>query len=190
MQSPMAHVTRCFVAGIVALLPIGGIGITILWLESVLSSGWLRDQRFYFPGLGLMLAMVAIYLTGVVATTFVGRYLWKFLDRGLERLPLFGTLYQSLKEILGYDSSKDHFFRGVVAVPSVTGHELGLITGECQGHDGKARTLVFVPGAPNPATGRLLLVPPRELLTLDLRASDVLRALVSLGKTPLARAPA
>jgi uncharacterized membrane protein len=186
MKSPARHVTACVVAGIVALLPMGGAVFTVVWLENAISSSWRSELGgWYFPGLGLLLALLAVYLVGLFVTTFAGRWLWRRLDRLLEDLPLVGTLYQSLKEVLGYDSARERFFRGVVAVRSEAGFEIGLVTGESHGPDGRPHTIVFVPSAPNPMNGRLLLVEPERLAKLDAKTGDALRALVSMGKTPL-----
>lgn len=185
MNGPTRHVTRCLVAGIVALLPLGGVVFSIVWLEGALSSSWRARVDWYFPGLGLLLAGAAIYVVGLFVTTFLGRWLWRTADRLLEGLPLLGTLYQSLKEVLGYDSGRERFFQGVVAVASDGGDELGFITGEAAGADGRPRTVVFVPSAPNPTNGRLVLVEPAALRRLEVRTADALRALVAMGKTPL-----
>ncbi len=185
-MKPTRHVTRCLVAGVVALLPMGGAVFSVVWLENAISGWWRSDpEHFYFPGLGLVLALLVVYLVGLFVTTFVGRWLWRRLDRLLEGLPLLGTLYQSLKEVLGYDTGKERFFQGVVAVRSDDGYEIGLVTGEAKGPDGAPHKLVFVPSSPNPANGRLLLLPPDRLLPLDVRTADALRALVAIGKTPL-----
>lgn len=173
------------VAGIVALLPMGGAVFTIVWLENVISSSWRDKLPFYFPGLGLLLALLAVYVVGFFVTTFVGRWLWRRADRLLESLPLLGTAYQSMKEVLGYDSSRERFFQGVVAVTADEGYEIGFVTGQSTGPDGRPHTVVFVPSAPNPTNGKLLLVDPARLKPLDVRTADALRALVSIGKTPL-----
>lgn len=186
MNSPSRHVTRCLVAGIVALLPLGGAVLTVVWLENAISGSWRGALGgLYFPGLGLLLALAIVYLVGLFVTTFVGRWLWRRLDRLLENLPLLGTLYQSLKEVLGYDSTRERFFQGVVAVTADEGYEIGFVTGESPGPDGAPHTLVFVPSSPNPTNGKLLLVDPSQLKRLDVRTADALRALVSMGKTPL-----
>jgi uncharacterized membrane protein len=186
MNSPTRHLTRCMVAGIVALLPLGGAVLTIVWLENAISGSWRGALGgFYFPGLGLLLALSLVYLVGLFVTTFIGRWLWRRLDRLLESLPLLGTLYQSLKEVLGYDTARDRFFHGVVAVTADEGYEIGFVTGESPGPDGTPHTVVFVPSSPNPTNGRLLLVAPSRLTRLDVRTADALRALVSMGKTPL-----
>lgn len=180
----MHHVSRCLVAGIVALLPIGGAAVTFVWLENAISQGGLRGQSFYFPGLGLLLAIAAVYVCGLFVTTFLGRWLWRTVDRMLERLPLLGDLYQSLKEILGYDTSKGRFFEAVALVRTDGGDEFGLVTGECT-IEGQPRAIVFVPGSPNPANGRLVLVARGELRRVDVRVGPTLRALVAMGKSPL-----
>ena len=185
MSSPTRHVTRCLVGGVVALLPIGGTVLGVAYLEKVLTESWKDDVAWYFPGLGIVLALLVIYVVGLFVTTIFGRWLWRSADKLLERLPLLGSLYQSLKEVLGYDTERDRFFEAVVAVPVDDGFELGLVTGAAEGPDGTEHTLVFVPSSPNPTNGRLLLLPPGRIKKLDLRAADALRGLVSMGKTPL-----
>ena len=184
-MNPARHVTRCLVAGIVALLPLAGTVVTIVWLENALAESWLAGQPWYFPGVGILAAFVVLYATGLFVTTFLGRFLWRLVDRLLEGLPLLGTLYQSLKEVLGYGSGRERFFQGVVALEADGGHELGFITGETTGPDGGPRTLVFVPSSPNPTNGRLVLVDPAKLQRLQVRTADALRTLVAIGKTPI-----
>jgi uncharacterized membrane protein len=70
-------------------------------------------------------------------------------------------------------------------VPADEGYEIGFVTGEGAGPNGAPHTLVFVPSVPNPTNGRLLLIDPARLVVLDVRTHDALRALVSMGKTPL-----
>lgn len=187
MNTPTRHVTRCLVAGIVALLPIGGTVLGVAYLETTLTESWRGEVGWYFPGLGLLLALLLIYGVGLFVTTFLGRWLWGRADALLERLPLLGGLYQSLKEVLGYDSKRDKFFEAVVAMQvDDGGFEIGLVTGRAPGPDGSEHTLVFLPSSPNPTNGRLLLVPPDRLRKLDMRAADALRGLVSMGKTSMA----
>lgn len=167
-----------------ALLPVGGVVLTVSWLESKLSGGWLGAQTFYVPGLGLLCAVVLVYLVGLFVTTFLGRWLMRSLDRAAERIPVVGTIYQSAKEVLGYDTSRERFFQGVVLVDCGSGDQLGLVTGTAV-IDGGERTIVYVPGTPNPASGQLVFVPTEKLRRIDVRASSSLRALVAMGKSPL-----
>lgn len=187
MNSITGHLTRCFLAGIVALLPVGGTILTVAYLESTLAGSWLVKQPFYFPGLGLLLAIVVIYAVGLVATTVLGSWLWTRLDHLLDRLPLLGRLYQTLKQLLGVAEGEDAIFRQVVLVPSrdTAAAELGLVTHETIDAVGKVHRAVFVPSAPTPTTGRLLIVEESLLVPLDISASEAMKALVSLGKVSL-----
>ncbi len=169
------------VAGAVALLPLVGSVVIVVYAEGAIAGSWLAAQPYYFPGLGLLVTAVAIYGIGLFVTTFLGRWLWRAFDRLAERLPLLGTMYQSIKEVLGYDTSRERFFQGVVLVDTGGGDQLGLVTGTTT-IDGAERTIVYVPGTPNPASGRLLFVPTAELRRVDLRVAHSLRMLVAMGK--------
>ena len=148
MEFLTKHITRCFIAGIVALLPIGGLVLGVVYAETQIASGF-ANQSFYFPGMGLLGAMILIYLIGLIVSTFVGRWAWNRIDGLLNKLPALGKLYQTLKQILGYGEGEEAMFQRVVLVPSrhPDAVELGLVTSQIQ-QDGQPRLVVFVPGAP------------------------------------------
>ena len=174
---------RCLIAGMVALLPVGGTILAFFYMESMLSDSGLSDQAFYFPGLGLILALLGLYVVGLFVTTFLGRWIWRRVDRLLEQLPVMGGMYQTLKQILGYGSGADAMFQEVALVPSVDtgGVQIGLITNRMQ--DG--RCAVFLPGSPNPAAGRLVMLEEESLNIVEVQVADALKALVSVGKSEL-----
>ena len=66
------HITRCVVAGFVALLPLMAVALTLFLVEAQLSSSWLAKQRYYVPGLGIVLALVLVYAVGLFVTK-IGR---------------------------------------------------------------------------------------------------------------------
>ena len=187
MQSIIRHITKCLVAGIVALLPIFGAIFSIWYIEDTIAAPWLEKQGFYFPGLGLIFVAVIVYLLGLTVSTFVGRWLWKTMDRTLDRLPILGTLYQTLKQLVGYGSGDDAIFREVVLVnsPHTKGEEIGLITNTISNAQGQERIVVFIPGSPNPTTGRLLVTTRDQVHAIDMKVSDVMQSLVSVGATPI-----
>jgi uncharacterized membrane protein len=186
------HITRCLLAGIVALLPIGGFIATVIYLESTISGSWLARQVWYFPGLGLIATTIGIYLIGLTVSTFIGRWLWSLIDRILNGLPLLGRLYQTLKQIVGYGDGKDGIFQEVVLVPNgkTEGRELGLVTNEFTNDAGVRQLVVFVPDAPNPTAGRLVVIDANDVEPVPMPVNDVLKVLVSVGKAPLVMPPA
>lgn len=181
------HVTRCLLAGIVALLPIGGFVMTVVYLESAISGSWLAKQLWYFPGLGLITTTAGIYLMGLTVSTFVGRWLWSLVDRVLDNLPMLGRLYQTLKQIVGYGEGKDAIFQQVVLVPNgeKEGHEMGLVTNELNDESGTRQLVVFIPDAPNPTAGRLVVIDAAFVQPVAMPVSEALKVLLSVGKTPL-----
>ncbi len=186
------HISRCFLAGIVALLPIGGFVITVVYLEATIAGSWLARQPYYFPGLGLLATAAAIYLIGLTVSTFLGRWLWNRTDQLFDSLPALGRLYQTLKQIIGYGEGKDAIFHRVILIrgSEPDGSELGLVTNETTDESGTRKLVVFVPGAPNPTTGRLIVIDESRTTALAVTINDALKTLLSVGKTPLSLAPA
>ena len=184
MQAIGQHVTKCVIAGIVAILPVGGLILTVAYLESLISSSGLSKLAFYFPGMGLLLAILSIYLVGLTVSTFVGKWFWSTCDAMLDKLPALGKLYQSLKQILGYGEGADGIFHETVLItlPDKVGEEIGLVTNAITLPNGEARYVVFVPGSPNPTAGRLVLTRSEHVRKIPATTNDALRVLVALGK--------
>jgi uncharacterized membrane protein len=132
MQILSKHVSRCFLAGLVALLPIGGFVIAVAYLEATIAGSWLARQPYYFPGLGLLATAAAIYFIGLTVSTFLGRWLWKRVDVLFDSLPALGRLYQTLKQIIGYGEGKDAIFLRAILIrgSEPDGSEMGLVTNE------------------------------------------------------------
>lgn len=181
------HITRCVVAGIVAILPVGGTILAVAYVESMISASGISQLPFYFPGLGILAACVLVYLLGLITSTFLGRLIWARVDALLHRLPALGRLYSTLKQILGYGEGEDAIFQSVVMVPSIGafGEEMGLVTNSCTSDAGIEQLIVFVPGAPAPTAGRLVVVDRDKVRPVSISVHDALKALVAVGKTDI-----
>lgn len=185
MQMISRHVSQCFLAGLVAMLPIGGFVVTVVYLEATIAGSWLARRPYYFPGLGLLTTAAGIYVIGLTVSTFLGRWLWKRIDVLFDSLPAVGRFYQTLKQIVGYGEGKDAIFHRVVLIQGSEpeGSELGLVTNETTDATGGRKLIVFVPGAPNPTAGRLIVIDANRTLPLAVSVSDALKTLLSVGKT-------
>ena len=149
MNRLKAHFLKSFVAGIVALLPIASVVATVVYFENQVATGWLKNQGFYFFGLGLLLATLLIYLIGLTVTTILGRWFWRRLDLTIDGLPLLGSLYLTIKQLLGYGTGPKGIFQRVVLVPTQQNDRfvLGLVTRE-PSSDTQGQLVVFLPAAP------------------------------------------
>lgn len=181
MEQLKSHFFVCLLTGLVAMLPVGGTILLIVFAERSLSP--LIPPRFYIPGAGLLLVVVLLYLLGLTLTSVIGRWLWQALDSALSHIPGLGTIYRTLKQILGFDSGEGALFERVVLVrnDSIGGTEIGLVTAT-EGEGSAKQFVVFVPGSPNPAQGRLLRLPAERVVTTDWTVDKALKSLFSLGK--------
>lgn len=183
MAAIWRHVSRCFIAGLVALLPIAGLVLAIVYLEYTIARAWLSEQEYYVPGLGILSTLVVIYIIGLIVSTFLGQMLWRQAERLLKRLPILGQLYVTLKQILGYGEGPGALFERVVLVPGRESNswEIGLVTGQLPRDS--SQMIVFVPASPNPLNGRLIVIAAAMTKPLAMSVNDAMRALVAVGKT-------
>ncbi len=187
MNAISRHFTKNILAGLVAILPIGGLILTIGYLETSISSAGLTRLPFYFPGLGILLVLVLIYLIGLILTTFIGKWLWNVIDKVLNSLPALGKLYQTLKQILGYGEGEDAIFQQTVLVPAQggCGQEIGLVTNRVQLPDGTENLVIFIPGSPNPTTGRLIIAHPDKITLTKAPVNTAFKILLAAGKSEI-----
>lgn len=183
------HLSRTLIAGVVAVLPVGGLILVVGLGEATLADTGLGKQAWYVPGMGWVAVLAGTYVIGLFVTTFLGRWLWSQVDGLLSRVPLLGGFYHTLQQILGYGEGKGALFERVVYVPArdVAAEELGLVTQTLPAGEGASveRLVVFVPAAVNPTVGRMLLLDADAVRPAALTVNAALKALVSVGKAGL-----
>ncbi len=142
---------------------------------------------FPVPGAGLILFLLGLYLLGVLATNVFGSRILHLLERGLQRLPVLGPIYQGARQITAAIQLRGTTrFQRVVLVPypSAGLRAIAFVTQESvrlgtYGTD--ESVLVFVPTTPNPTSGFLVVVPRRDVTPLDLSVEDGVRMVISGG---------
>jgi uncharacterized membrane protein len=127
-------------------------------------------------------------LIGLMARNIVGRWLLEFGEGTLLRIPLAGSVYKTLKQLLETflqgNSSK---FRRVVLVeyPREGLYALGFVTGAIgsalQAGFTEPMLSVFIPTAPNPTTGWYTVVPEGSVKDLEISVEDAFRTIISAG---------
>jgi len=193
----MSRLRRYFVAGILVLIP---VGVTIFALRflvnmldrslNLLPSGLHPEQLFGFqiPGLGILLSLLILLLTGMLAANFLGRKAVEIGERILNRIPVVRSIYYGSKQIAEtMFSGKSDAFRQPVLIPYP--HEkswaLAFVTnnqlGEIQARTGEDVVGVYVPTTPNPTSGFNLMIPRDQVIELDMTVDEALRMIISLG---------
>lgn len=137
------------------------------------------------PGLGIILVLVILYLLGLVASNWAGKRMFNLIERVSKRIPLIKTVYQlgkqlgaafSLpeKQVLQRVVMVEHFRPGVWSVAFVTGVVTDKKTGE-------KLLRLFIPTAPNPTAGFMILVKESQVRSLDWSITDAMNAIISGG---------
>ena len=138
--------------------------------------------------LGLTVPLFAILLIGLMARNIVGRWLLEFGEETLQRIPLAGSVYKTLKQLLAtFLRDNSQRFRRVVLVeyPREGLYSVGFVTGvvgpSLQAELSEPLLSVFIPTAPNPTTGWYTLVPETSVKDLDISVEDAFRTIISAG---------
>ena len=136
------------------------------------------------PGLGIMVALIAITLIGFLAGNVVGRRIVEFMEHQLERLPIVRLLYASLKDLIGaFVGNKKTFDKPVIVRISEDRAlgMLGFVT--CERFDDPALAhcvAVYIPQSYNFA-GNLLVVPRDRVEPVDADGASFMTFIVSGG---------
>jgi len=193
----MKRLRRYIVAGILVWLPIGvtlfllRILVGMLDRSLVLIPEQYRPEEiigFAIPGLGLVLTLLILLVTGVLAANIVGRSMVNFWESLLERIPVVRSVYSAAKnfaEIVFSDSSQSFKKVLLIQYPRKGLYSLAFQTssnlGEVQGRTGEEVICVFVPTTPNPTSGVIIIVPRKDVVELDMDVDEALKMIISLG---------
>jgi uncharacterized membrane protein len=172
------HVRNKLVAGVLAAIPVA-VTAFILWYVDSKARALFQIR---YPVLGLLVTLGGLYLLGLFITSLIGRWILTVADVLLAHIPGLRALYQSWKQMAFSPEGDEGIFARVVLVPDETGKMRMMGFSTRKPIEGDPETIcVFVPGSPNPTSGRLYFVPQRECLVLDMPARAALKILISGG---------
>jgi uncharacterized membrane protein len=160
----------------------------LLLPTAVHTENWLG---VHIPGLGAILTIVIVFVTGVFATNFFGAQLIEIWHDILHRIPVVNSIYSSVKQISDtLFSSSGQAFRKALLVqwPREGMWTIAFLTGIPGG--GVARHLpadclaVYVPTTPNPTGGYFVIVQRKDIIELEMSVDQALKYIISMGVVP------
>jgi uncharacterized membrane protein len=194
-----------FVAGLLVITPIAVtvwvVAWVVEWLDNAILPHVLRlvglEEAPRIPLVGAIFTILVILLLGVVARHFFGLELLRIGERVLARVPVARSIYGGVKQLLEtiFLTGGSQKFRRVVLIeyPRKGIYSLAFTTGAAQGivQDATPELVIscFVPTTPNPTSGFFLLVPEREIRTLDISVEDAFKLIMSAGLVTPERKP-
>ena len=188
---------RTMMAGISVIAPIG-ITAWVLWNLFNWGAGlvarpvikpfatMLGSPDWYNRGVGFLVTVSIIWLVGIITTNVVGRRLVTHARKAIERLPVVRTIYMPVRQLMETMTSAESGsgFQKVVLFeyPRRELWTLGFLAGDVPMQEGGTSAhSIFVPTAPNPTTGFMLIVPRDELKHTSLSIEEAFQMIVSAG---------
>ena len=148
----------------------------------------------HIPGLGAILTVLVVLLTGVFATNFFGARLVQLWHDVLHRIPVVNSIYSSVKQISDtlFSSSGEAFRKALLAQwPREGMWTIAFMTGTPGGevvkHVPPNCIAVYVPTTPNPTGGYFVIVQRKDVIELDMSVDEALKYVISMGVVPPAR---
>jgi len=188
---------RYLIAGLLVWLPLGVTVLVIRLLVNFMDKllvfipvQYHPDTLlgFHIPGLGVVLAVLIVLITGIIVANFFGRQLITAWESLLGRIPLVRTIYHSVKQVaVTIFSSQGKSFRKVLLIEYprkgiyTLAFQTGDAVGEVQQKTGCEVINVFVPTTPNPTSGFFIMVPATDVQELEMSIDEALKMIMSLG---------
>lgn len=152
---------------------------------------WRPESWFghHIPGLGVIITLVTLFISGMIAANVIGNRLLKFWDNILKRIPFFNTIYSSVKQVSDtLLASNGQAFRKALLIqyPHAGVRTIAFLTGAPGGElvqklGDEEFVSVYVPTTPNPTSGFFLMVPKKDTIELEMSVDEALKYIISMG---------
>ncbi len=148
----------------------------------------LIDALLKVPGLGVIVMLLGLLLTGIFATNILGQWSLRQGSRLLSQIPIVKSIYSSVKQVSDtLFSSSGNAFREAVLVeyPRAGSWTIAFVTGKPGGeaavHLAGDYVSLYVPTTPNPTSGFFLMVPREDVIVLQMSVDEALKYVISMG---------
>ena len=193
------------IAGLLVWLPLAITTWVLLWLVGLMDGlfMWMLNivqavlpvaldgpigRLRQVPGLGVLVTLVAMLITGVFVTNIFGQWWVRQWDRVLGRIPIVKSIYSSVKQVSDtLFSSSGNAFREAVLVqyPHQGSWTIAFVTGKPGGevarHLQSEHVSLYVPTTPNPTSGFFLMMPRSSVQSLGMSVDEALKYIISMG---------
>lgn len=188
---------RYFVTGLLIWIPLGitlwvlGVLIGVMDQSLLLLPDALHPRSwlgFHIPGLGVILTLVVVWLTGVFAANVLGQRMLVYWEGVLARIPIVKSIYYGVKKVSDtlFSRSGQAFRKALlVQYPRQGIWTIAFLTGKPGGdvanHLSGDYVSVFVPTTPNPTSGFVLMLRKDDVIELDMSVDEAIRTVISMG---------
>ena len=188
MSHIFKHLRGKIVAGLVTVAPI----LATVWILTVLFNFFdgfaapLLDSLLpiHIPGLGVIIALIFMYLLGILVTNFLGKKIVSIGEAILRKIPLANTIYGTAKQITqSVSGASNKAFKKAVLInyPRSGLWTIAFVTGDSIDGNGVSYYHLFVPTTPNPTSGVMVIIPQDDVIDSNLTVEEALKTIISGG---------
>ena len=193
----MKKLQKYLIAGLLVWLPIVitvllfRFLITLMDQTLILLPSQIRPEAvigFKLPGLGLILTLLVLIITGIFAANFVGKSMVNFGEKIFKKIPIVRSVYSAAKnfaDIVFSDTGQSFKKVLLIQYPRKGVYSLAFQTstnlGEVQKKTGSDVVCTFVPTTPNPTSGFIIIIPKEDVIEMDMEVDEAFKMIVSLG---------
>jgi uncharacterized membrane protein len=190
----MKYITRTFLTGLAAVLPLVITFYVLVWIvlagESILSTAVraVLPEKLYWPGLGLAFFALLVFLVGLFMRTWVAQKLFSWGEALLYRTPVVKMVYGALRDFSGFLTEPKQ--KGLQQVVSVQlgisdARLIGFVTrddlsGLPQGIGGADSIAVYLPFSYQ-LGGYMVLLPRSSVQPVEMSIEDAMRLTLTAG---------
>lgn len=199
------HIKKYLLTGLLVWLPLAITIWVMLWLVNLLDAvfgGFLSglavvtpesatptlDKLRHVSGLGGILVVSVLLVTGALVSNVAGRWWVTQWDKLFTHIPIVKSIYTSVKKVSDtLFSSNGNAFRTAMLIQYprpgawTIAFQTGTPTGEVADHIGSDMVSVYVPTTPNPTSGFFLMVPRADVIELKMSVDEALTYVISMG---------
>lgn len=187
---------KYFITGLLVWVPLGitlwVLNLTIGTMDQtllLLPEQWHPDRvlGIHIPGLGIILTVGVVLLTGLLIRNVFGQWLWDGSEKAMLHVPFVGSIYKGVKQVSDtLLSGSGNSFRKVLLVRYPQPHAWSLafqtsVPGEVIDKFDEEYVAVFIPTTPSPVNGFYFFVRKADTIELDMSVDVALRTIVSMG---------
>jgi uncharacterized membrane protein len=196
-RHPAKKFRNYMIGGLLIWIPIVVTVWVVRFLSGILDQSlvllppsWRPEALFgqYVPGVGIILSLLVLFLTGVMVRHLFGARMVVGIEDLVRRIPIIGTVYGGAKtfsETVLTDKGTSFKQVLIVEFPRKGAWSVGFLTAEnleeVRARTGEDMISVFVPTTPNPTTGFIIVVKRTEVVFLDMSVDEAFKMILTLG---------
>lgn len=174
--------------GLLVTLPVAGAVFLIVWLVATVDNAlnithFVEDDTgkpYYIPGMGIVTVIVILVFVGFVFTTLVTVPIKNALKRMVNRIPIFNTLYSSIKDFTeAFVGDAKKFNEPVLVLVNETGlKKIGFLTQKHLDSLGlENEVMVYFPYSYSFA-GQVVVVKREHVTRLNMSSTEAMKLVV------------